>query len=126
MILSGYINDSGHRRYGTAHGYIDGHRAVLLAFIGPCLDGMECCHNNGDPLDNRLENLRWDTRQANTIDKINHGKHPYASRQECKNGHPYTPETSYTYTTPAGFHVRVCRICARDRMRKHRHQATTQ
>jgi len=41
------------------------HRLVLEAFVGPCPDGMECCHNDGDRTNNRLENLRWDTHKNN-------------------------------------------------------------
>ena len=48
-------------------------RLVLEAFVGPCPEGMEACHNNGDPADNRLENLRWDTRSANALDAVRHG-----------------------------------------------------
>ena len=29
---------------------------------------MECCHNNGDKLDNKLKNLRWDTYSSNACD----------------------------------------------------------
>lgn len=50
------------------------HRLVLTAFVGPCPDGMEACHNNGSPTDNRLCNLRWDTRRANQADKVLHGR----------------------------------------------------
>jgi hypothetical protein len=51
-------------------------RLVLLAFVGPCPDGMECCHTNGNRTDNRLTNLRWDTPKANAADKRAHGTHP--------------------------------------------------
>ena len=44
------------------------HRLVLLAFVGPCPNEMEACHNDGDCTNNRLENLRWDTRKANWQD----------------------------------------------------------
>lgn len=50
-----------------------GHRLVLEAFVGPCPDGMEACHNNGDRTDNRIENLRWDTAKANQADRRKHG-----------------------------------------------------
>lgn len=56
------------------------HRLVLLAFVGPCPEGMECCHNDGDPLNNRLDNLRWDTRSANIADAIKHGGYPIGMR----------------------------------------------
>ena len=49
------------------------HRLVLKTFVGPCPDNHECCHNNGNSLDNRLSNLRWDTRKANVKDACMHG-----------------------------------------------------
>ncbi len=49
------------------------HRLVLLAFVGPCPDGMEGCHNDGNRVNNKLGNLRWDTRAGNNNDKYAHG-----------------------------------------------------
>lgn len=49
------------------------HRLILEAFIGPRPEGMECCHGNGIRTDNRLENLRWDTRGENHKDAFKHG-----------------------------------------------------
>ena len=49
------------------------HKLVLLAFVGLAADKHECCHNNGNPADNRLENLRWDTRSENMKDAYAHG-----------------------------------------------------
>ncbi len=49
------------------------HRLVIETFVGPRPEGMECCHHNGDPEDNRIENLRWDTRSSNHADKRIHG-----------------------------------------------------
>ena len=49
------------------------HRLVLAAFVGPCPQDYEACHNNGVRDDNRLENLRWDTARNNSRDKIKHG-----------------------------------------------------
>ena len=51
------------------------HRLVLLAFIGPCPNGMEACHNDGNRRNNHLSNLRWDTRLNNIWDTIKHGHH---------------------------------------------------
>jgi len=49
------------------------HRLVLETFVGPCPHGLVCCHNDGDPTNNCLENLRWGTYQSNSEDKLRHG-----------------------------------------------------
>lgn len=49
------------------------HRLDLEAWVGPCPEGLICCHNNGLPWDNRGENLRWDSYQANADDALRHG-----------------------------------------------------
>jgi len=49
------------------------HRLVLLTFAGAPSPGQEACHCNGKRTDNRLSNLRWDTRSANHADKLLHG-----------------------------------------------------
>jgi hypothetical protein len=46
---------------------------VLEAFVSPCPMGLECCHNDGNSSNNRLENLRWDTHKNNEADKFKHG-----------------------------------------------------
>lgn len=60
------------------------HKLVLLAFVGPCPQGMECCHWNGVASDNRLLNLRWDTHYENVQDQKRHGTGPKGER------HPMT------------------------------------
>lgn len=49
------------------------HRLVLEAFVGPCPEGMECRHLDGDRFNNTLTNLCWDTYQVNANDRIRHG-----------------------------------------------------
>jgi hypothetical protein len=53
------------------------HRLVLLAFVGPCPPGMECCHKDGIRANVCLINLRWDTRGSNNLDRIRHGTGPH-------------------------------------------------
>ncbi len=69
------------RGYMRVQLYCDGkrvwkrvHQAVLEAFVGPCPEGMECCHNDGIRSHNSLHNLRWDTRSANAKDRVKHNK----------------------------------------------------
>ncbi|MFA4834839.1 MAG: NUMOD4 domain-containing protein [Dehalococcoidia bacterium] len=49
-------------------------RLVLLAFVGPCPQDMECCHNDGNHTNDLIVNLRWDTHENNCQDTVNHGK----------------------------------------------------
>jgi len=56
------------------------HRLIATVFHGPCPDGMECCHNDGDPFNNHRDNLRWDTRKNNEADKKLHGTSTVGSK----------------------------------------------
>jgi hypothetical protein len=49
------------------------HRLVLESFVGPCPNGHQACHNDGDRRNNHLSNLRWDTPRNNERDKVRHG-----------------------------------------------------
>lgn len=51
------------------------HILMLETFIGPRPDGMECCHEDGNPLNNMLTNLRWDTPVGNAKDTKRLGRH---------------------------------------------------
>lgn len=48
------------------------HRAVLSAWIGPSKT-KQAAHQNGNSLDNRLENLMWMSPKENSLQKIKHG-----------------------------------------------------
>ncbi len=49
------------------------HRLVLEAFVGPSLEGMQGCHNDGNGLNNDLANLRWDSAKGNASDRVRDG-----------------------------------------------------
>ena len=55
------------------------HRLVLETFVGPCPDGMQSCHNNGNKTDNLINNLRWDTSSNNHKDTVKHGTSPFGN-----------------------------------------------
>lgn len=49
-------------------------RIILETFVGPCPSGKECCHfPDRDPMNCRLENLRWGTSKENNYDQVLHG-----------------------------------------------------
>lgn len=49
-------------------------RIVLETFVGPCPAGLECCHWDDVPTNNKVSNLRWDTRKENRADAKRNGK----------------------------------------------------
>ena len=58
------------------------HVLVLTAFVGPRPYGMHACHSDGDRLNNRLTNLRWDTVRENALDRVRHGTFICGSNQK--------------------------------------------
>lgn len=59
------------------------HRLVYEAFCGPIPNNHDVCHNNGNPSDNRICNLRADTRSGNLSDKRRHGTAHVGSSHGC-------------------------------------------
>ena len=86
------------------------HTLVLEAFVGARPRGMEACHNNGDPGDNTLGNLRWDTHKENVRDTIRHGSHLSCAQTECKRGHRLEEPNLITSKLRLG--IRACHACA--------------
>ncbi len=76
------------RRGSLERTYIKVARLVLLAFVGPCPNGKECCHADDVQTNNRLDNLRWDTREANRVDGLNNRTKAYVQ------SHPRAKMTS--------------------------------
>src|SRR3990167_7408711 len=64
-------NDDGHY-------HVLVHVLVLEAFVGPCPEGMEARHWDGNASNNTVGNLLWGTHAENTVDTVRHGTHPMA------------------------------------------------
>lgn len=94
ILTPAVIDDYGHlvvslnKRGVSATRYV--HLLVLRAFKGPCPEGLEGCHNDGDASDNRVASLRYDTHSSNMQDAVRHGTYgrgydpcrPHAPRRE--------------------------------------------
>lgn len=81
------------------------HRLVLTAFKGDAPAGTEGCHNDGDPSNNRLTNLRWDTHAANQADQVTHGTQVAPPLKMGASHHKATlstDEVAYIRARPAG------------------------
>lgn len=75
ILRPGRFCKSGHVSVVLGHGS-DGspvHQLVALTFLGACPESMEILHNNGDPTDNRIVNLRYGTRTDNILDVLRQG-----------------------------------------------------
>lgn len=91
------------------------HRVVAAAFLGPCPEGQEVRHIDGDPTNNCLDNLAYGTKSENIRDQLRHGTHSEVRKTHCRNGHPYTDAN--TYRDPNGH--RDCRTCRRATKARH-------
>lgn len=96
------------------------HVLVLEAFVGPRPTGMDGCHNDGNPRNNHLSNLRWANRSGNMYDAVRHGTHNHARKTHCKRGHEFTPSNTRIHTLPNGSLRRFCRPCKLESERKRR------
>lgn len=86
------------------------HVLVAEAFHGPRPAGQLVRHLNGDPQDNRAENLCWGTASENQLDSVAHGTHPHAKKTHCSQGHAYDEANTRIYRG-----MRYCRACHRVR-----------
>lgn len=119
-VLSGTINEDGYVRVCLSDG--GGHRSfyvqvlVAAAFLGPCPDGLQVRHWDGNPQNNRADNLLYGTGSENIHDAVRHGTH-FQARKDCCGvcDLPYDEEN--TYINPAG--SRVCRSCVREKRRRY-------
>lgn len=119
-VLSVYTGD----HYSKVRLKVDGvgatknvHQLVAEAFLGPRPLGFEVCHNNGNPHDNRVENLRYATHSENQYDITAHGRSHLANRTHCNHGHEFTPENTIV-RTGRGESGRRCRACESARSRR--------
>lgn len=68
------------------------HRAVCLAFYGPCPDGLEVRHLDGIASNNVVTNLKYGTHSENMHDRVRHGRQTEiyrGPRTHCPQGHEY-------------------------------------
>lgn len=60
---------------------------ILTTFVSPRPKGLNACHCDGNPANDRLDNLRWDTQSNNLRDAVRHGTNRRARRTHCPRDH---------------------------------------
>jgi hypothetical protein len=96
------------------------HVLICQAFYGRRPTPLhEVRHLNGNPSDNRIENLRWGTKSENMYDRVRHGNHAAAAKTHCVNGHPFDAENT-GIARRGGKEFRQCRQCRNDRSAQRR------
>lgn len=110
-ILSAPPNDKGYPHVNIKGQARAVHQLVLEAFVGLRPAGLDCCHGDGDPTNNALTNLRWDTPSANAQDAIRHGTNAFSSRTRCKRNHLLVAPNLMPSAAESGW--RGCLACNR-------------
>ena len=69
--------DKGYKSIKLGKGPLAGptgvHRIVLETFAGPKPENLQCRHLDGNPGNNKMDNLVWGTAKENSQDRIRHG-----------------------------------------------------
>jgi hypothetical protein len=84
------------------------HRMVATAFYGEPQGDLVACHNDGNPQNNHVDNLRWDTVSGNCKDRVAHGRHELSERNHCPRNHPLEAPN-----LKRGHPGRTCLACSR-------------
>lgn len=95
------------------------HVLVVRTFLGLPKEGEEIRHLNGNPHDNRLENLAYGTRADNMQDMIRHGTQWQQGKTHCPSGHLLEAPNLVPHQLKLGW--RSCRACAQAHKRVARH-----
>lgn len=93
-------------------------RLVALAFLGErTAQRPQINHKDGNPLNNRVENLEWCSASENIRHALATGL--YTKRTHCPKGHEFTPENSvYQKGRPGQNPTRKCRECRNAKSRR--------
>lgn len=91
------------------------HRLVAETFLGPLPVGLQTRHLDGDPSNNRVDNLQYGTGSQNMQDAVRHGTHHMTRRTHRPRGHELVEPNLRPDALSAG--RRGCLACHRARYR---------
>lgn len=94
--------------------YRRAHRLVCEAFHGSAPEGKPfACHKDGNPRNNKSDNLYWGSASDNMQDKLKHGTNHEVNKTHCPRGHEYNEENTYVWGRK-----RMCKACWKERRNK--------
>ena len=73
-------SSGGYLQFGADRYKVSVHKAVATAFIGPCPEGLEVAHRDGNKSNNHVSNLEYASHTENEKMKHMHGTDPSGSR----------------------------------------------
>lgn len=89
------------------------HALVTEAFYGPRPSDLQVCHNDGNPCNNHLANLRYGSPSDNGRDRSHH-------QTRCRRGHELSGVNIRTYMDRHGNVRRYCLACQKINSEKFR------
>lgn len=116
---SGYPRVTLHKNGRMTYKHV--HTLVMASFVGPQPENTDVCHSDGNPTNNRLSNLRFDTRVGNMRDAITQGRTFPLRTGLCRNQlHEMTPKNTRIVHRKRGDERQciACKAAARRRERK--------
>lgn len=103
----GYRDRDGYGRLNVNGATVSAHRVAYELANGPITNGLFVCHHCDNPTCINTEHLFLGNASDNMVDAIGKGRNHEKNKTHCKNGHPFSPEN--TYTDRHGW--RYCREC---------------
>ena len=86
------------------------HRLLVESFHGEIPQGSIIRHLNGDPTDNRSENLAIGSQSENYFDSVQHGTRRNSRKSKCIRGHDYSAHSLTRWDSRK--QERVCKACS--------------
>lgn len=111
FLWIGFIDYNGYGKFSWKWA----HRLAYELFVGPIPRGLVIDHICSVRSCVNPDHLRAVTQKENIENTVARGRHFYARRTHCPNGHPYSGDNLCTHTRQ-----RVCLACARVAGREHR------